>query len=154
MEDAWIHRLLTLMESQLLTTWSADTGDCLFYGRSEHIEGKDMFYQSGKFIDIYASDKYKFVSFVRIAPEMTYQNYRRVYSGKLVCQGSLSDLYSSITHRADAEMRKDLERVLLLRCGINNYKGFTIIDQDKVKDMHPFHTVEFNFNMIVNEEIN
>jgi hypothetical protein len=140
------------MESQLLTIWSADTGDCLFYGRSEKIGEKDMFYQSGNFKDIYGDSSKKFVSFVRVSLEMTYRNYRRVFNGKLVCQANLSELYSSITHRADAELRRDVEQVLILRCGKNNYVGHTIINQNKVKDMHPFHTVEFNFNMIVNEE--
>ena len=152
LEDEWIHRLLTLMESQLLTTWSADTGDCLFYGRAERVGDKDVFFQSSKFKDIETNDKVKFVSFVRVAPEMNYRNYRSVHTAKLVCQGNLSKLYPSITHRADAELRRDVERVLLLKCGKNNYTGFTIIDQNNIKDMHPFHTVEFNFNMIVNEE--
>ena len=152
-EDAWIHRLLVSMEKDLLSAWSVATGTCKFFGRCEKVINneveKEVFYSSGKYIDVYTDDKMNFTSYVSINGEMRYENKLRKLPAQLVCQANLQVLYPSIAHRADAELRQAIERVLLKHVEPIDYRGFTIIDQNEYVNMQPFHTVKFNFDISV-----
>jgi hypothetical protein len=67
---------------------------------------------------------------------------------RLICQANLKTLYPLISHRADAELRYDIESVLMMHMEPSDYKGYTIIDQSNIKEMQPFHTVKFNFEIV------
>lgn len=145
MEDAWIDRLLVAMEALLLPVWSAATAECKFYGRVDMADDKVFFGE----VDVTMDDKFKFISYVKVDADVRYDRLLRKYSSNLVCQGNLKSLYPSISHRADAELRKDVERVLMMHLEPTDYRGFTIVDQTKVKDSQPFHTVIYNFDIVI-----
>lgn len=145
-EDLWIKKLLVSMEGQILPLWTAaSSSDCLFYGRTENVDDKDYFYQDGKFKDVYTDRDKMFISFIRTSPDMNFENGQRKILSHLVCQADLAKLYPDISHRADAEIRKDCENVLFKHCELSQYLGHTIVSQSKLKDMQPFHTFELNF---------
>jgi len=148
-EDAWIDRLLFAMEAILLPKWGAASGECKFFGRSEKIDDKDVFYTGGGMIDIYTDDRFKFISYVACEPDMRFDRGLRRITSKLVCQANLVELYPLISHRADAELRKDIEDILIMHTEPTEYKGFAIVDQSEITGMQPFHTVKFNFEIVI-----
>lgn len=145
-EDKWIDLFVKSMEGQLIPIWGVNTSEVKFYGRSNIIEDKDHWYSEGNEIDILADTAFKFISFVRVDPNVTFLSGRHRVNATLVCQGKLDQLYSNVDHRADAELRKDVVDLLFKHLdNETNYSGYNIIDQSENKDMQPFHTCELNF---------
>jgi hypothetical protein len=148
-EDKWIHRLLVSMERVLLSSWSGvSTAEAKFYGRADFIDGKYYFHTGNKNLEVLTDKHYKFLSFVAVDQNASFSIGKHNIPARLVCQGNLKSLYPSITHRADAELRKSVIEVLLLHCDMPQYLGYNIIAQDNLKDMQPFHTFELNFNIV------
>jgi len=147
-EDAWIHRLLVGMETILIPKWNVLTATCKFISRIEILNGKEVFYYNGNYMDILTDDRVNFVSHVSVDSNMRHVDLLKRFNATLVCQANLKTLYPTITHRADAELRKDIEDVLMMHVEPTEYKGFTF-NQSDIKDMQPFHTVKFNFEIVL-----
>lgn len=146
-EDKFIDRLINQMENELLDIWGVTTDEVAFYGRVEK-DGDKVFWldANGKEVDVNSNDKLKFVSYVTTLGNVQFLNQRHSVYAKLVCQGDVKALYPTITHRADAELRKHLQELLFARLDdYTNYEGFDVVDQSENKNAIPFHTFELNF---------
>lgn len=163
--DYHIQQLQNKLHAELLTIWGIDTALYECYDRcyrNKKDEGYTAeFFEGGKnYKEVYWDDKLAAVSFFGQSGEIT-RDVKSIADVHLVFFVNLLKLKPSITHRADAEVRTDVENIvgrysngftyegmeLWLENVLSDYSGSRRDNRLKTVDMHPIHCFKLNFTL-------
>lgn len=168
--DYKLQELQTLLHDSLLTKWGINTSAYKCYGRcyrnktdkgyiAENYEG------SGEYKEVYWDDSLAAISFFGTGVKTKYDAYEAT-DVHLVFFVNLATLKSSITHRADEEVKADVIDLIKpatygfeyigFETGLDNvlreYPGSRRDERLTIADMHPVHC--FRINMTTLYDIN
>jgi hypothetical protein len=161
--DFYISELQNKLHTNLLSTWDIDTSLYECYDRCYRNKKDDgyiaEFFTGGKdYKEVYWDDRLAAVSFFGMSNNITI-DLKNVADVHLVYFVNLSLLKPSIVHRADEEVRNDVQQItgrfsssfqfvstdLWLENVLSEYAGSRREDRLKAVDMHPVHCFRMNF---------
>jgi hypothetical protein len=173
--DVPIQAMQQFLYNQLLTTWSLQPADYTAYGRVYRNQTADgytpeVFTGTGNdpnqpdYTDAFFDDTVKALSFFGVGESEKYNAGSTLTPVFLIFQVKVPDLKPAITHRADEEIRLDVQRLCTGRrygltmtgfeTGIDNvfrdYSGWKKKDGIKFRDEHPWHCFRLNFQLLYN----
>jgi len=173
--DIPIQKLQVYLHDKLLVKWGLQTADYQAYGRCYRNQKEagyvaEVYVGSNEYKEVYLDDRIAALSFFGLSGDIdhTITNTADVH---LIYWVNIKRLKPAIAHRADEEVRKDVQ-VLVdngyqgfqfagIRLGIESvhqeYRGTVMaaqanLDTLKYRDMHPFHCFRLDFK--VNYNIN
>lgn len=168
--DAEIQRLQKFLYDTLKIKWGI-TNDVDFdlYGRVYRNQTADGFIPeaykgNANYQEVFVNDAIKATGYFGIGDSITYNKGTSTAQVYLVFTVNVAKLKPSIVHRADEEIRVDVERLLENRrncctitsfeTGIDNvfkeFSGWRKKEGIKYTDMHPLHCFRINLNLIYN----
>ena len=143
--DKKIDGMQRYMENHLPDTWGVSSITCLFYGRAELLDEKNIWYTSGiDYVQLGFDDRYNFVSYFVVDAKSEYNNGRFSNKGFLYCHGKLDQLYSDVTHSADEELRQDVLNIIY-----RFHDTGRILGSEKINDLkHPKHSFRIELEIL------
>jgi hypothetical protein len=145
--DKWIDRFQTQEQRELPTLFGVSETACLFYGRAEKVVDKKTneeqlaVYTSGiKHEAVGIDTHYSFISYFILTDPPDFVDDIWNYHMQYYCYGDLSKLYTTITHRADEHLRRDVQNTLLKRLDPGEF-----LTVDILEELQPFHSFKINF---------
>ncbi len=141
--DKFIDRLQILQQREFPTLFGVSETTCLFYGRAEKLDDKFIIYISGNnYKEIGFDNEYNFISYIILDGISDHTKGITKQRCELYCHGNLPNLYSTITHRADEELRNEILEQLQRLVEFSLIKGTEIIE----KELQPFHSFKIIFD--------
>ena len=138
--DIWIGKFQTQQQRELPTLFGVSEAKCLFYGRSELSDGKQIVFISGiDYEPVDFSTDYYFISYFTMKDE----NFTgEVYNANMefYCHGDLSKIFSSVTHRADEYFRKAMKDFILKRI-----EPAEFVSIEEIERLQSFQSFKINF---------
>lgn len=175
--DAAIQKLQSFLHSELMVKWGLDPDDAAqnklyeCYGRCYRNKTAggyiaEVFTQEKEYKEVYWNDALKAISFFGISAIETFTIGEKV-NVHLIFFCDLKKLKNSIPHRADEEVRKDVQ--LLAEMGMYGFKYLSTelwienvlreypnsykSDRLAVVDMQPVHCFRLNFELNYSKDI-
>ena len=174
--DVPIQQLQTFIHEQLVEKWELDDTDYKCHGRCYKNKTDDGYiaevYKGGNeagkkdYEEVYWNDRLTAISFFGISDNIDteIQNTVNIH---LVFFVNIKKLKPAIAHRADEEVRQDVQRLigsnlfgfqfasidLWLENVLKEYPGSRRSDGLKAVDMHPIHCFRFNFSLSYDSNI-
>lgn len=167
-EDVPIQKLQSFIHGQLVTKWGlAGANDTLYqcYGKAyrnkqDNAYIAEVYTGSNEYKEVYWNDELKAISWFGLSGAIRHDIIEQV-AVHLVFFVNLEKLKPSITHRADAEVRKDVLDIigsgrfglkyesteLWIENVLREYPGSRRDDRLKAVDMHPIHCFRLNFQL-------
>jgi hypothetical protein len=143
--DRFIDRLQVLQQREFPTLFGVSEATCLFYGRAELKNDNIIIFISGNdYEPIGFDDKLNFISYVVLDGNFEPDNSRDMVNVSFYCHGNLANIYSTITHRADEELRQDMKAFILDQIEPQDLLNIEIIQ----KELQPFHSFKINFKIV------
>lgn len=161
--DSYIQQFQNKLHTMLMLKWDNPTYHC--YGRSYRNKTEDgyiaeVFTDKNEYKEVYWNDTLDAISFFGIGDSIEEQTTSTI-DVHLVFFVNLKKLKPSIAHRADEEVRQDVQSVfgkgiysftytstvLYLENVLREYPGSRRDDRLKFIDMHPVHCFRFNFKL-------
>lgn len=172
--DIPIQKLQTYLHDKLLAIWGITSAEYNAYGRCYRNQKDDgyvaeVYTGNNEYREVYLDDRIAAMSFFGISgdTEVEVENTASVH---LIFWVNLSKLKAPIVHRADEEVRVDVQKLLNkgvfgfslkeISTGIERvlqeYAGTTQAEQAnldglKFRDMHPFHCFRFDMEVMYNK---
>lgn len=159
--DYFVGMMQHLEQEQLPSLFGVSEALCLFYGRAEVLTMdekpvKVVFVSGIDYKPLEYDGAYAFKSYLMLGgsfEQSTTQEYQYSPSSgvlgneerveaSLYCHGDLKQLFPSITHRADEEMRLVMKDFVKRLIEPQNLKSIEIIE-----DMQPYHSFKINFTI-------
>jgi hypothetical protein len=169
--DWYIQALQISLHNQLMALWELDVNDATqnslyqSYGRAYRNKTEDgyiaeVYTGSNEYKEVYWDDKLHCISFFGLSNNIR-QNVLSTADVHLVFFANLAKLKPTITHRADEELRHDVESIigysyygfvpqsteLWLENVLREYPGSTRDERLKYVDMHPVHCFRLNLQI-------
>ncbi len=168
-EDVPIQKLQSLIHKSLVTKWGLTGNDdpayeC--YGKAYRNKTDDGYiaevYTGGnEYKEVYWNDELSAISWFGLSGPIRHDTIEQV-GVHLVFFVNLAKLKPSITHRADAEVRKDIMDIigagrfgftyesteLWIENVLREYPGSRREDRLKAVDMHPIHCFRLNLQLL------
>jgi hypothetical protein len=171
--DIPIQKLQTYLHDKLLAKWGLQNADYHAYGRCYRNQKEagyvaEVYMGSNEYREVYLDDRIAALSFFGLSGDIEYEagNTADVH---LIFWVNIKKLKPTVAHRADEEVRKDVQ-VLVdngyqgfdfsgIRLGIERvhqeYRGTVIaaqanLDVLKYRDFHPFHCFRLDFRLNYN----
>lgn len=173
--DIPIQKLQSYLHDKLLTKWGLQNAQYEAYGRCYRNQKEsgyiaEVYVGGGEYKEVYLDDRISVLSFFGLSGDIEFEvtNTADVH---LIFWVNIKKLKPAIVHRADEEVRKDVQQLVDngyqgfqltgMRLGIERvhqeYRGTIMKAQEnfdtlKYRDMHPFHCFRLDFK--VNYNIN
>lgn len=169
--DIPIQKLQSYLHEKLLTKWGLQNAQYEAYGRCYRNQKEsgyvaEVYVGGGEYKEVYLDDRISVLSFFGLSGDIDFEvtNTADVH---LIFWVNIKKLYPAITHRADEEVRKDVQELIQkkmygftltdVRLGIERvhqeYRGTIMaaqanLDTLKYRDMHPFHCFRFDLKLL------
>jgi hypothetical protein len=169
--DIPIQKLQLYLHEKLLAKWGLQNVDYEAYGRCYRNQKEDgyvaeVYVGGNEYKEVYLDDRISVLSFFGLSGDIEFEvtNTADVH---LIFWVNIKRLYPAITHRADEEVRKDVQELVQkkmygftlteVRLGIERvhqeYRGTIMaaqanLDTLKYRDMHPFHCFRFDLKLL------
>ena len=141
--DKWIDRFQTLQQRELPALFGVSEATCLFYGRSELNDDKQVVFISGiDYVPIDFSTDYSFISYFVFEPAFRADGLIQIADASLYCHGDLSKLFPTITHRSDEELRQAMRTFILMFIEPQEMGNIEFLER-----LQPFHSFKINFEI-------
>lgn len=168
--DIPIQAFQKIMYDQLIATWgiSEDQYKCYprcYRNRKENVYKAENFEGGKDYKDAYWDDKLSVVSFFGLSSTEDHRQNERI-KVHMVFFVDLKKLKPSITHRADEEVRKDVQLLALQEFYGMKYLSTELWAENVLReypgsarelesriDMHPVHCFRINFELNYNKNI-
>lgn len=172
--DVKIQNFQTFIFDQLLLLWNINASDYNSYGRAYRNQSKNGYIpevftgnsaNNGKdYQEVFSNDKVKVQSFFSIAESQNYNQGSTTAKVSLIFMVDVKKLKPNTQHRADEEIRRDVEILCQnIRYGFemkgiytgidsvfDEYPGVRRNEGMKFMDMHPLHCFRIEFNLLYN----
>lgn len=172
--DVKIQKFQGFIFDQLLTIWGLRESDYNSYGRAYRNQSEDGYVPevftgnsvtNGKdYEEVLLNDNVKAQSFFSLGESQTHNNGSTLADISIIFMVNVKELKPTITHRADEEIRRDVELLCQnirygfemkgIQTGIDNvfqeYPGMRRNEGMKFRDMHPLHCFRIDFNLLYN----
>lgn len=145
--DYFITRFQILQQRSLPTLFGVSEATCLFYGRAEMIKDNDtekpvVFISGSKYEPIGVDTKYNFISYLMLT-NISSDNEIEIADASLYCHGNLANIFPTISHRADQELRAAMKTFVLSQIEPQDFTNIEVINSE----MQPFHSFKINFKI-------
>ena len=146
--DVFVSMMQNVAQSELPTLFGVNEAQCLFYGRGETAKIADkelkVVYSSGKDYDeLGYSDKVSFVSYLMVDGLFEPDEKQERVNVSLYCHGDLGKLFTSISHRADEELRKVMKEFVYRLIEPQDMRSIELLEE-----MQPYHSFKINFTIV------
>lgn len=172
--DVKIQSFQTFIFSQLTSIWGISESDYKCYGRAYRNQNDKGYIpevftgnsaNGGKdYEEVLINDKVKVQSFFSLGENQKYEKHSMNANVSLIFMVNVQALKPNVQHRADEEIRRDVEIICQLprydfqlkavHTGIDNvfeeYPGMRKNESIKYTDMHPLHCFRIEFNLLYN----
>jgi hypothetical protein len=169
--DWYIQQFQTALHNQLMAAWDLDVNDAVenaqyecygraYRNRTDNGYIAEVYTGSNQYKEVYWNDQLTAISFFGLAGSISNGPLSNA-EVHLVFFVNLSKIKPAILHRADEEVRTDVERItgrysygfvlnsteLWLQNILKEYPGSRRDDRLKYVDMHPVHCFRMNFSI-------